>query len=120
MRRAGTSSTRFGRLGECLTGTLWELQSARIQRSRYCEVADGKGDNSRTANPKYANPVFSASTHKWNETKVTGMTEADMDRFVNHYAQAAKNAIEAGFDGVEIHGANGYVRPPSSPPPNSY
>lgn len=38
------------------------------------------------------------------------MTEADIDRFVGHFAQAAKNAIEAGFDGVEIHGANGYVR----------
>jgi 2,4-dienoyl-CoA reductase-like NADH-dependent reductase (Old Yellow Enzyme family) len=37
------------------------------------------------------------------------MTESDIDRFVGHYRQAALNAIEAGFDGVEIHGANGYV-----------
>jgi len=37
------------------------------------------------------------------------MTEADIDRFVGHYRQAALNAIEAGFDGVELHGANGYV-----------
>lgn len=37
------------------------------------------------------------------------MTESDIDRFVGHYRQAALNAVEAGFDGVEIHGANGYV-----------
>ncbi|XP_075478710.1 LOW QUALITY PROTEIN: putative 12-oxophytodienoate reductase 11 [Primulina tabacum] len=28
---------------------------------------------------------------------------------VNDFRLAAKNAIEAGFDGVEIHGANGYI-----------
>ena len=28
---------------------------------------------------------------------------------VEDYAQAAQNAIKAGFDGVEIHGANGYL-----------
>jgi N-ethylmaleimide reductase len=28
---------------------------------------------------------------------------------VNDYRQAARNAIDAGFDGVEVHGANGYL-----------
>ena len=37
------------------------------------------------------------------------LTEADIDRIVDEYAKAARNAIEAGFDGVQIHGANGYL-----------
>lgn len=37
------------------------------------------------------------------------LTEAEIQLFISDYAQAAKNAIEAGFDGVEIHGANGYL-----------
>ena len=41
--------------------------------------------------------------------KFTTMTEADIDRFVEHYRQAALKAMEVGFDGVELHGANGYV-----------
>ena len=36
--------------------------------------------------------------------------EADeMPGIVEQYRQAAKNAMAAGFDGVEIHGANGYL-----------
>jgi N-ethylmaleimide reductase len=37
------------------------------------------------------------------------MTEADIARTVGEYAQAARLAIEAGFDGVELHAANGYL-----------
>src|SRR6202163_1316412 len=28
---------------------------------------------------------------------------------IDAYRQAAKNALKAGFDGVEVHGANGYL-----------
>ncbi len=37
------------------------------------------------------------------------MTPDDIRHAVSEYAQAARNAITAGFDGVEIHGANGYL-----------
>ncbi|EJT69904.1 hypothetical protein GGTG_12787 [Gaeumannomyces tritici R3-111a-1] len=37
------------------------------------------------------------------------MTEDDIRQLIADYAQAARNAIRAGFDGVEIHNANGYL-----------
>lgn len=37
------------------------------------------------------------------------MTIAEIESFQADYVQAARNAIEAGFDGVEVHGANGYL-----------
>jgi 2,4-dienoyl-CoA reductase-like NADH-dependent reductase (Old Yellow Enzyme family) len=37
------------------------------------------------------------------------MSRAEIARTIAHFAQAAWNAEEAGFDGIEIHGANGYL-----------
>ncbi len=37
------------------------------------------------------------------------MTEADIKITIDEFAQAAKNAVAAGFDGIELHGANGYL-----------
>jgi N-ethylmaleimide reductase len=37
------------------------------------------------------------------------MTEVDIAQVVKEYVTSAKLALEAGFDGVEIHGANGYL-----------
>lgn len=37
------------------------------------------------------------------------MTEKDIAAAVAEYAQAAKLAVEAGFDGIELHAANGYL-----------
>ena len=37
------------------------------------------------------------------------MTEADIAQTIAEFAAAAKLALQAGFDGVELHGANGYL-----------
>ncbi|KAJ5113847.1 hypothetical protein N7456_002381 [Penicillium angulare] len=37
------------------------------------------------------------------------ITEAEIQSSIQDFANAARNAIKAGFDGVEIHGANGYL-----------
>nr|POF13190.1 chanoclavine-i aldehyde reductase easa [Quercus suber] len=37
------------------------------------------------------------------------LSEAEVQAYIQAYATATKNALEAGFDGVEIHGANGYL-----------
>ncbi|SEF49886.1 alkene reductase [Vibrio hangzhouensis] len=37
------------------------------------------------------------------------MTKEDIKEVVEQYRQAALNAVEAGFDGIELHGANGYL-----------
>lgn len=37
------------------------------------------------------------------------LTSTDINRLVEDFSDAAANAIAAGFDGVEIHGANGYL-----------
>ena len=53
------------------------------------------------------------------------MTEADIKAAIREYVQAAKNARTAGFDGVELHGANGYlleqfIRPTSNQRADAY
>ena len=53
------------------------------------------------------------------------MTEADIKTAIGEFVQAAKNAVAAGFDGIELHGANGYlleqfIRPSSNQRSDGY
>ncbi|MFW9780376.1 MAG: NADH:flavin oxidoreductase [Candidatus Heimdallarchaeota archaeon] len=47
------------------------------------------------------------STVSWEEVRAA--SQADIDRIVEDFATAAYRAEQAGFSGVEIHGANGYI-----------
>ncbi|WEV39602.1 NADH-dependent oxidoreductase [Lactobacillus sp. ESL0681] len=38
-----------------------------------------------------------------------GMSEAEIEQVIQEFADATKRVIKAGFDGVEIHGANWYL-----------
>src|SRR5699024_1363774 len=51
---------------------------------------------------------FTSQGRKSYETPRT-LTTAEVHQIIKDYGQAAKNAIEAGFDGVEFHAANGYL-----------
>ncbi|KAK0282467.1 hypothetical protein LTR91_001452 [Friedmanniomyces endolithicus] len=45
-----------------------------------------------------------------NSPKPRALSEEEIEAYIKAYASAAKNAVEgAGFDGVEVHGANGYL-----------
>lgn len=61
--------------------------------------------------PSAINPDFFAYTPNGKEDTVVPkmMSIKDIKQTIAEYQQAAENAMQAGFDGVEIHAANGYL-----------
>ncbi|MEC2076669.1 NADH-dependent flavin oxidoreductase [Metabacillus fastidiosus] len=43
------------------------------------------------------------------EMKPRALTESEVEEMIHAFGETTRRAIEAGFDGVEIHGANGYL-----------
>ncbi|RMA64298.1 alkene reductase [Ulvibacter antarcticus] len=61
--------------------------------------------------PSAINPEAKVFTPDGQKDTVTpkAMTQEDIDTTIKEFQQATKNAVEAGFDGVEIHSSNGYL-----------
>lgn len=61
--------------------------------------------------PSAINPNSKLFTPQGFKDTVTpkAMTIEEIKTTINDFRQAAKNAVEAGFDGVEIHSSNGYL-----------
>jgi 2,4-dienoyl-CoA reductase-like NADH-dependent reductase (Old Yellow Enzyme family) len=55
--------------------------------------------------------VVSASevTGEKGEKKARALSEAEIENIIDAFGETTRRAIEAGYDGVEIHGANGYL-----------
>lgn len=61
--------------------------------------------------PSAINPNKEWTTPNGVKQSITpiAMTKHDIETTINDFKIAAKNAVEAGFDGVEIHASNGYL-----------
>jgi len=78
----------------------------------YCQLwALGRAAAQETLRQEFGMDVVSSSAVGMGEGHVAprALREDEIFEFIGDYAQAARNAIAAGFDGVEIHGANGYL-----------
>jgi NADPH2 dehydrogenase len=76
------------------------LQLWAVGRAARQEVADASGIDIVSS---------SAVPIKEGDAVPRSMTEVEIEAFIAAYGQAARNALEAGFDGVEVHAANGYL-----------
>ena len=54
-------------------------------------------------------PEFNKTGEKIDFTTPRALTTEEIPQVIAHFAKAAQNAMAAGFDGVEVHGANGYL-----------
>lgn len=72
---------------------------------------DLQPDNGLPVAPSAIAPEGMAATYEGEKLFVTprALKTEEIPQIVEDYRQAAKNAMEAGFDGVEIHSANGYL-----------
>ncbi|KXG50400.1 Aldolase-type TIM barrel [Penicillium griseofulvum] len=92
----------------------WKIVTDEVHRKGcfiFCQLfAMGRAADVNTAR-KEGNVIVAPSAIPMEEGAAVprAMTIDEIKQTILDYVDAAKNAIQAGFDGVEIHGANGYL-----------
>lgn len=84
------------------------LQLWHCGRASHSDFLEGDLPYSASAIKLEGDHIHTPQGKKSYETP-RAMTEEDIARTVGHYRQAAEYAKAAGFTGVEVHGANGYL-----------
>ncbi len=89
------------RAGGRIVAQLWHM--GRLVHS---DLGDGQPvSSSATIAPDFAHTYEGKKPYE----QARAATQADIDRIIGDYVSAARNAIDAGVDGVQIHGAHGYL-----------
>jgi 2,4-dienoyl-CoA reductase-like NADH-dependent reductase (Old Yellow Enzyme family) len=83
---------------------LWHTGIRRKQ-----EAAANKDDPSQGPSDTYPELYPERAATPGRAATGRAMTQADIDHTIDSYATAAKTAQSLGFDGVELHGAHGYL-----------
>jgi N-ethylmaleimide reductase len=83
------------------------MQIWHAGRAAHPAINGGAPTVSSTATPVEGD--IHTPTGKVQHVAAQVLSEADIPSIVAAFVQGAKNAIAAGFDGVEVHGANGYL-----------
>lgn len=58
---------------------------------------------------KASGQIFTDTRGMQDYSQPVSLSKEGIENVINGFVAAAKNAIAAGFDGIEIHGANGYL-----------
>jgi len=90
------------------TGSHLFLQMWHCGRVSHSDFHNGELPVSASAVKLNGDQIHTPSGKKDYETP-RAMTEEDIRNTVNDYKKAAHNAKEAGFSGIEVHSANGYL-----------
>ncbi|GJP64327.1 hypothetical protein CLOP_g21335 [Closterium sp. NIES-67] len=91
--------------GALLYCQLWHVGRASHQEYQ----PDGAAPMAPSAIPIVSEVKVYISTGPADYPTPRAMTGEDIKRVTEEFRVAARNAIDAGFDGVEVHGANGYL-----------
>ncbi|VAH00412.1 unnamed protein product [Triticum turgidum subsp. durum] len=89
-------------------GALFFCQIWHVGRVSTFELQPG-GAAPLSSTEKGVGPQISFDGHREEFSPPRRLTVEEIPAIVDDFRKAARNAIDAGFDGVEIHGANGYI-----------
>ncbi|WMV54506.1 hypothetical protein MTR67_047891 [Solanum verrucosum] len=75
----------------------------------FCQLWHTGRISTKDFQPNRQAPISSTDKPVKTQTPPRQLSTNEIPQIVNDFRIAARNAIEAGFDGVEIHGAHGYL-----------